>query len=66
MLSGDDQCELGRLLELVDQLTILKTRARYTLRHLGMGTARKRSVDWDGGVIGFIVAKKQRVKEAEG
>ena len=41
VLSGDDQCELGRLLELVDQLTILKTRARYTLRHLGMGTARE-------------------------
>ena len=31
-LSADEQLELDRLLTRVDQLTILKTRARYTLR----------------------------------
>ncbi|MBI3329978.1 MAG: hypothetical protein HYZ81_25125 [Nitrospinae bacterium] len=32
-LSEKDRTELDRLLEHVDQLTILKTRARYTLAH---------------------------------
>lgn len=31
-LGADEQVELDRLLARVDQLTILKTRARYTLR----------------------------------
>ena len=31
-LAVDEQAELGRLLARVDQLAILKTRARYTLR----------------------------------
>ena len=31
-LADDEQAELDRLLTRVDQLTILKTRARYTLR----------------------------------
>lgn len=31
-LAADEQAELDRLLARVDQLTILKTRARYTLR----------------------------------
>ena len=31
-LAADEQTELDRLLARVDQLTILKTRARYTLR----------------------------------
>ena len=35
-LTGDEQSELDGLLAKVDQLTILKTRARYTLRqHAG-------------------------------
>ena len=33
-LTGDEPRELDRLLELVDQLTLLKTRASYTLGHL--------------------------------
>jgi hypothetical protein len=33
-LLGDERRELDRLLELADQLTLLKTRARYTLGHL--------------------------------
>lgn len=33
-LSAEESGELDRLLEQVDQLTILKTRARYTLNHL--------------------------------
>jgi hypothetical protein len=37
-LSGDEQRELDRMLELADQLTILKTRARYTLDHLKVET----------------------------
>jgi hypothetical protein len=37
-LVGDEQRELDRLLELADQLTLLKTRARYTLSHLKVGT----------------------------
>ena len=32
LLGDDDQRELDRLLARVDQLTILKTRAKYTLR----------------------------------
>ena len=32
-LSTEDRVELDRLLERVDQLTVLKTRARYTLHH---------------------------------
>ena len=32
-LSDEEQVELDRLLDHVDQLTILKTRARYTLAH---------------------------------
>jgi hypothetical protein len=32
-LSADERVELDRLLEQVDQLTVLKTRARYTLHH---------------------------------
>jgi hypothetical protein len=39
VLSGDERRELDRLLELADQLTLLKTRARYTLSHLKMETA---------------------------
>jgi hypothetical protein len=36
---GDERRELDRLLELADQLTVLKTRARYTLAHLKVGSA---------------------------
>lgn len=32
-LDDDERRELDRLLELADQLTVLKTRARYTLGH---------------------------------
>lgn len=32
-LSTEESAELDRLLEQVDQLTVLKTRARYTLHH---------------------------------
>jgi hypothetical protein len=32
--------ELDRLLERVDQLTVLKTRARYTLQHFQAGASR--------------------------
>jgi hypothetical protein len=38
-LSGADETELDRLLEKVDQLTLLKTRARYTL-HQRAGASR--------------------------
>ena len=36
--SGDEVRELDRMLDLADQLTILKTRARYTLSQLKVGT----------------------------
>jgi hypothetical protein len=36
-LGESDAAELDRLLERVDQLTVLKTRARYTLQHLQAG-----------------------------
>jgi hypothetical protein len=39
-LSSKEQAELDRLLERIDQLTVLKTRARYTLRHQQAGAAR--------------------------
>jgi hypothetical protein len=38
-LSPDEMRELDRLLELADQLTILKTRARYTLSQLRVESA---------------------------
>ncbi len=38
-LSVQERRELDRLLELVDQLTLLKTRARYTLSHLKVEAA---------------------------
>jgi hypothetical protein len=39
-LANDENIELDRLLAQVDQLTLLKTRARYTLNHLeGAATA---------------------------
>ena len=38
-LSAEERRELDRLLELADQLTLLKTRARYTLNHLKMEPA---------------------------
>lgn len=37
-LAVEERRELDRLLELADQLTVLKTRARYTLSHLKVGT----------------------------
>jgi hypothetical protein len=39
MLSGDEEAELDRLLRNSDQLTILKTRARYTLNQSKTKTA---------------------------
>jgi anti-sigma factor RsiW len=36
---GDERRELDHLLELADQLTVLKTRARYTLHHLRVAAA---------------------------
>jgi hypothetical protein len=33
LLSASEEHELDRLLRQIDQLTILKTRARYTLKH---------------------------------
>ena len=39
-LSGAEKSELSRLLERVDQLTILKTRARYTLERQRAGAPR--------------------------
>lgn len=36
-LSGAEQVELDRLLARLDQLTLLKTRARYTLAHQAAG-----------------------------
>ena len=39
-LVGEEWRELDRLLELADQLTLLKTRARYTLGHLKAETTR--------------------------
>jgi hypothetical protein len=38
-LSGDEVQEMDRLLDLADRLTILKTRARYTLNQLKVATA---------------------------
>jgi hypothetical protein len=38
-LSSDERHELDRLLEIADQLMILKTRARYTLSQLKLETA---------------------------
>lgn len=38
-LSRDELAELDRMLELADQLTILKTRARYTLCQLRVESA---------------------------
>ena len=39
-LEGSEVAELDRLLERVDQLTVLKTRARYTLQHHQAGASR--------------------------
>ena len=39
-LSATERAELDRLLERIDQLTILKTRARYTLHHQQAGATR--------------------------
>ncbi len=39
-LSAKDNAELDRLLERIDQLTLLKTRARYTLHHQQAGATR--------------------------
>ncbi len=39
-LSGDEERELDRLIQQVDQLTILKTRARYTLKHERTATSQ--------------------------
>jgi hypothetical protein len=39
-LGADEHLELDRLLKRVDQLTILKTRARYTLRQQAGATGR--------------------------
>jgi hypothetical protein len=36
-LSPNEQAELDRLLERIDQLNVLKTRARYTLHHQQAG-----------------------------
>jgi hypothetical protein len=38
-ISNDERAELDRLLELADQLTLLKTRARYTLSQLKLEAA---------------------------
>jgi hypothetical protein len=39
-LSTTDAAELERLLQRVDHLTVLKTRARYTLHHQKVGATR--------------------------
>jgi hypothetical protein len=39
-LPANEQVELDRLLEQIDQLTVLKTRARYTLHHQQAGAPR--------------------------
>ena len=39
-ISAKEQAELDRLLERIDQLTVLKTRARYTLHHQQAGATR--------------------------
>ena len=39
-LGVSELAELDRLLERVDQLTVLKTRARYTLQHQQAGASR--------------------------
>jgi hypothetical protein len=39
-LEAAEVSELDRLLERVDQLTVLKTRARYTLQHHRAGASR--------------------------
>ncbi len=39
-LQAPEVSELDRLLERVDQLTVLKTRARYTLQHHQAGASR--------------------------
>ena len=39
-LGASDVAELDRLLERVDQLTVLKTRAKYTLQRLQAGASR--------------------------
>lgn len=39
-LSTAELAELDRLLEMVDQLTLLKTRARYTLQHERAGASK--------------------------
>ena len=38
-LSSEESAELDRLLARVDQLTLVKTRARYTLRHQQAGVS---------------------------
>lgn len=38
-LSASETAELDRLLERVDQLTVLKTRAKYTLEHQKAGAS---------------------------
>jgi hypothetical protein len=38
-LAAGETAELDRLLERVDQLTVLKTRARYTLQHQNAGAS---------------------------
>jgi hypothetical protein len=40
LLEAAEASELDRLLERVDQLTVLKTRARYTLQHHQAGASR--------------------------
>ena len=40
LLSGDEERELDGLLQKVDQLTILKTRARYTLKQESTAASR--------------------------
>jgi len=40
LLSAGEECELDGLLQKIDQLTILKTRARYTLNQERTATTR--------------------------
>ena len=40
LLSNEEEAELNRFLERVDQLTVLKTRARYTLNRQRVGASK--------------------------
>ena len=53
-LPAAEEAELNRLLQKTDQLTILKTRARYTLTH-----AKNEYSGWKWGQHGALVLRRR-------